>query len=406
MERLLHTPEGVRDIYNHECEVKLQIESKLHQVMSRYGYQDIQTPTFEFFEVFSEERGTVASKDMYKFFDRAGNTLVLRPDITPSIARCFAKYYKNEDCPVRLCYGGSTFINNNEYQGKMKEVFQLGAELLNDASVEADAELIALTVECLQEVGLKEFQVEIGHTGFFRALVEEACLNEEDTEQLRLLIMNKNRFGVEALLSEKAMDQSLKEAFTTLPELFGNVSRLEEIKNVTKTIKAVKTIERLEEMYHLLEVYGYDKYVTFDLGTLSQYNYYTGMIFHAYTYGTGNPIVTGGRYDSLVRQFGKDAPAVGMAILTTQLQTAMARQKTEVLTQKERELVIYSQNGFQEAVRFAQMKRHQGIDCMMCRIDDIVDRSALKAYASRVGACCIRIINYGGSMETITRWEV
>ena len=111
--KLLHTPEGVRDIYNGECEDKLLIQDRLHNVLKMYGYKDIQTPSFEFFDIFNKERGSVASKNMFKFFDREGNTMVLRPDMTPSIARCAAKYFDNEKGPVRLCYVGNNFINNS-----------------------------------------------------------------------------------------------------------------------------------------------------------------------------------------------------------------------------------------------------------------------------------------------------
>lgn len=103
---LLHTPEGVRDIYNRECERKLYLQEKIHSVLKKYGYRDIQTPSFEFFDIFSKEKGTVASNQMYKFFDREGNTLVLRPDMTPPIARCVSKYFMEEDMPIRLCYSG------------------------------------------------------------------------------------------------------------------------------------------------------------------------------------------------------------------------------------------------------------------------------------------------------------
>ena len=109
--QLLHTPEGVRDIYNGECEEKLLIQDRVHSVMKLYGYSDIQTPSFEFFDIFNKERGSVASKNMFKCFDREGNTLVLRPDITPAIARCAAKYFENETEPVRLCYISNSFIN-------------------------------------------------------------------------------------------------------------------------------------------------------------------------------------------------------------------------------------------------------------------------------------------------------
>ena len=130
MEQLLHTPEGVRDIYNGECARKLAVEQKIRETMNLYGYRDIQTPGFEFFDIFRKERGSVASKDMFKFFDREGNTLVLRPDMTPSIARCAAKYYSEERIPVRLCYLGNTYTNNSSYQGRLKECTDAGAELI------------------------------------------------------------------------------------------------------------------------------------------------------------------------------------------------------------------------------------------------------------------------------------
>ncbi len=205
IEKLLHTPEGVRDIYNDECEAKLILQNNLHQVMKLHGFKDIQTPTFEFFDIFSKERGTVPSNDMYKLFDREGNTLVLRPDITPSIARCVAKYYKEETLPIRLCYMGSTFINNSSYQGKLKESTQIGAELINDDSLEADAEMLVITIECLLKAGLKEFQVEIGDAEFFLGLVEEAGFTQDEEMQLRNLIEQKNIFGVEEILSSKEM---------------------------------------------------------------------------------------------------------------------------------------------------------------------------------------------------------
>lgn len=338
---LLHTPEGVRDIYNGECEKKLHIQENLHHVFKLYGFQDIQTPSFEFFDIFNRERGTIASKEMYKFFDREGNTLVLRPDITPSIARCVAKYFKEEELPMRLCYMGNTFINNSSYQGKLKETTQLGAELINDDTSDADAEMIALTIECLLQAGLKEFQVEIGHADFFLSLLEEANFDLEEAEELKNLIESKNMFGMEELVSRKPISDELKELFLKLPELFGSLENLSYAKERIKNQGAKNALIRLEKVYSILETYELSKYVTFDLGMLSKYNYYTGIIFKAYTYGTGEAIVKGGRYDNLVQQFGKDAKAIGMAIVVDQLMAALSRQKIEDKTTESTTLILY-----------------------------------------------------------------
>ena len=159
MQRLIHTPEGVRDIYNSECEKKQYLQRQVQSVFRSYGYASIETPTFEYFDVFSREVGTTPSKDLYKFFDREGNTLVLRPDFTPSIARAVSMYYMEEQMPIRLCYEGSVFVNSSSYRGRLKEATQMGVEYLNDDSAAADAEIIAMIVQVMQKAGLKEFQM-------------------------------------------------------------------------------------------------------------------------------------------------------------------------------------------------------------------------------------------------------
>ena len=176
---LVHTPEGVRDIYGEEYLRKLLVEEKLHHTLRSFGYQDIQTPTFEFFDVFSREIGTTPSRELYKFFDKEGNTLVLRPDFTPSMARCAAKYFMDEKLPIRFSYLGNTFTNTSSLQGKLKEVTQLGAELIQEPSVQADGEMIAMVVEALKASGLEDFQVSIGEVEYFKGICSQAGLDEE-----------------------------------------------------------------------------------------------------------------------------------------------------------------------------------------------------------------------------------
>lgn len=397
---LLHTPEGVRDIYNGECARKLAVQERMHQVLRSHGFHDIQTPMFEFFDIFNKERGTVASKNMYKFFDREGNTLVLRPDITPSIARCVAKYYKEEEMPIRLCYMGNTFINNSSYQGKLKEATQLGAELINDDTSDADAEMIALTIECLLQSGLKEFQVEVGHADFFMGLVEEAKFGEEEITELKSLMLSKNLFGVETLIFEKEMSEDLKELFMKLPALFGTVENLEYAKSKTKNEKALHAIERLEKLYAILETYGLSDYVTFDLGMLSKYNYYTGIIFRAFTYGNGEPIVNGGRYGNLVEQFGKKAPAIGVAIEVDQLMAALSRQKIEETEEKD-VLVLYPSDERKSAILFANKLREEGKNVALIRKSSRRDLEEYKAYGERSGFGAIYFVEKGEQISKL-----
>lgn len=382
--QLLHTPEGVRDIYNEECEKKLELQDRLHKALKRHGYHSIQTPTFEFFDIFGKEVGTIPSNELYKFFDREGNTLVLRPDITPSIARSAAKYFMDEDMPIRLSYMGNTFINNHSYQGRLKESTQLGAELIGDDTVDGDAEMIAMAIDALKSSGLKDFQISVGHVEFFRGLMEAAGLSEEQEEVIRELIANKNFFGVEEEISDCSMNQNLKELFGMLGTIYDNAASFEEAKTYAADYpKVYKAIRRLEDLDAVLKVYDVDKYVTYEFGMLSSYHYYTGVIFAGYTYGSGEPIVKGGRYDKLLTYFGKDAASIGFAIVVDQLMAAISRQKIEITVKHDNQLIVYKPEYRREAVKKAIALRAK--DCNVELISWAMDKSKAdyEAYALR-----------------------
>lgn len=386
-QELLHTPGGVRDIYGTECASKRNVQNALHQVLNSYGFRDIQTPTFEYFDIFSKERGTVQSNAMFKFFDRGNNTLVLRPDITPSIARCVAKYEKEEQMQIRLCYVGNTFVNTTPYKGKLQEVTQIGAELVNDDSSDADAEMIALTVESLLKSGLKEFQLEVGHAEFLYGLVEEAGFGQSETEELQELIESKNFFGVEELLDRLTVSKELKEIFLKLSELSGEFKEsMKFVEARTKNERVLKALDRLEKIEQIIALYGFSQYITIDLSMLSTYSYYTGVIFRAYTYGNGEALASGGRYDGLVAQFGKEAPAIGMCIVLDQLMLALDRQhllNDQVLGGT---ILLYTADVREKAHQILTKLRGEGKTVQMMRKSTRKEMDQYQEYAKRIGA--------------------
>ena len=381
--KLLHTPDGVRDIYGVECTRKAAIQNRILEIFHLYGYQDIETPTFEFFDIFNESRGSVKAKEMFKFFDRDNHTLVLRPDETPAIARCVTKYFTEEDMPLRLCYLERTFINNTSYQGRLKEAAQTGVELIGDDSSDADAEILAMVIRALKAAGLTEFQVELGEVDFFRGLLEEAGMDEEMDEKLRELIENKNYFGVEELVMEQPIPQELKDAFLKLPELFGSLEEIQAAREFTKNPRALRAIDRLEEVNRILEYYDLSEYVSYDLGMLSQYQYYTGIIFKAYTYGTGDYIVNGGRYDKLLIQFGKDAPAVGFGISVDDLMLALSRQKIDTPVRVVNTMILFEPESREQAIQLAKHFRDTSmpVQLQLKKADKTLE--AYRAYAGR-----------------------
>ena len=321
----IHTPEGFRDIYGREIREKQKLTSGIGEVFADYGYQVIETPAVEYFDVFSSDVGTTASNELYKFFDRDGHTLVLRPDFTPSVARAVAMHFSSDDMPYRLCYQGNTYVNTQEYQLNLKEQTQMGVELIGDGSAEADAEILLLTCDCLKQAGLREFQVSIGENDFFKSLVQDSGLDDETVEDVRRQISNKNFFGVSELLMEEDVPVKIREAFIRLPRLFGGEEVLEEAEHLAPNEGAAAAVERLREIERAVRGTGNEKYLAYDLGLLSKFHYYTGVIFSAFTYGTGEPVAKGGRYDNLLGHFGTGAPAVGMGISIDTLLTAVMR---------------------------------------------------------------------------------
>ncbi len=370
---LLHTPEGVRDIYNGECASKLVLQNRLHDVCTLYGYNDIQTPSFEFFDVFNKERGTVPSNEMFKFFDRYGNTLVLRPDMTPAIARTAAKYFEDNTLPIKLCYVGNTFVNVSKYyQGKLKENTNIGAELIGDDSIEADFEIISMVIDCMKNSGLKEFQVEIGNVMFFKGLLKEAGISGDEEEMLLGLIQEKNYFGVEELLDSLKIDAHISKVLLELPQLFGSVEVLEKAKSLTQNEECLAAIERLEDLYDLLKATGSDKYISFDLGALSNHAYYTGIIFHAYTFGTGEPVINGGRYDKLIGQFGCEKASIGFSITVDSLMAALSRQNIKIPVDIQGLLLVYPSTHARYTLSYANQLRR--LDMPVAAIKEAADK--------------------------------
>lgn len=385
MKNLLHTPEGVRDIYDRECARKNIVEQRILRQMQLFGYSAIETPMFEFFDIFAKERGSVSDREMYKFFDRYNNTLVLRPDMTPAIARCVTKFYGEETMPQRLCYLGHTFTNSASYKGRLYEVTQSGAELIGDDSAQADAEMIAMVIQSLRSAGLKEFQVELGEVEFFRGLLEEAGISEEEGDELRELIENKNYFGVEDYISNVLKKADFKDVFLKIPELFGSVDNIRQAKEMTKNQRAQSAIDRLEKVHQILKEYGLTEYISYDLGMLSKFSYYTGIIFKAYSYGIGDYMVSGGRYDKLLVQFGRDISAIGFAITIDRLMSALSSQKVEFDTSAADVLVVYEGQRTGEAVQVLTRYRRIGKRAMGVPMEGEKERKEYIAYAKEKG---------------------
>ena len=366
---LLHTPDGVRDIYGKEYDNIKYVRKTISDCLSSYGYSDIQTPSFEYFDVFSKEVGTIPSRELYKFFDKDNETIALRPDFTPSIARCAAKYFMDEDRPLRFSYIGSTFQNISSLQGKYSEVTQEGAELIGDGSVEADAEMVSLLIESLLKTGLVNFRISVGEVDYLKGLCTEANLSPEEEADLRDLISSKNPIAAADLLKECNISDEMRDKLLRITDTFADHSMLSELEKDAGNNISKKAIERLSSLFELLKIRGYEKYVSFDLGMLSKYQYYTGIVFKAFALGAGSPIAMGGRYDQLLSYFGKDAAAVGFVILPDEVEKLLERQGFAFPDAASVEEIFYKagdESSYEEAVKKAAEIRSKGGRAAVC----------------------------------------
>ena len=321
MEQKLHTPEGVRDIYNRECETKLTLQRKLGSVLHLYGYQDIQTPTFEFDDVFRKEIGSTSTKELYRFFDRDGNILALRPDILLLSQELRRRCLRGRISRSGFVMWEIPLLIIPAIREGLKKT-QMGAELIGLDSVEADAEMIAMVVDGLKKTGLTEFQVNIGHIDFIQSLLEATGL-EEEKEEVRELISNRNYFGVEEILDNRSVKENIKEAFRSSgtdggPEFWNRPPGRTQRRRQAGACK-------IQQIYRLLDLQAED-HVTFDLSMMGSYGYYTGIIFRAYTYGTGMPLSEAGDMITCLKIW-KNTPSIGFAIIVDELMNALNRQK-------------------------------------------------------------------------------
>lgn len=313
----LHTPEGVKDYLPLELKLKKTIECNIANVFKNYGYLPITSPTFEYNDVFCG-MGGVKDNRVFKFLDRDGALLVLRPDMTPAIARIAATAYNKKQLPLKFYYIENMFRTNENYQGKLREFTQAGIEFLGVNSIEADAEVVSAAINALLEVGVKDFKIDLGHALFLKGVIEESASNEELAGDIQGNIIKKNYVAVNEL-AENIENNNIKYILKELPLLIGDLSVIDKVKNKVTNQKSLESLNYLTELYSILKEMGFEKYVSFDLGVIGSMDYYTGLIFRGYAKGSGASILDGGRYDNMVEKFGLAVPAVGFALKVNEL---------------------------------------------------------------------------------------
>jgi ATP phosphoribosyltransferase regulatory subunit len=383
-----YIPEGTKDILFEECSRKIEIENILRKNYIDSGFMEVISPTLEFYEVFNGEYSTLSQEKMYKLFDNQGRILVLRPDMTTPIARIAATKLKDLPEPLRLCYTSNVYRVNESLNGKNSEVTQSGIEIIGIDSIKADVEVIITGINALIKCGLEDFKIELGEARFFKAVMEQVTLEEEEKENLRKCIENKNIAALSEFLNSKKnfVDKETLYILKELPKLFGDISVLDKASELTDNLKALEALDNIRKVYEVIDSVGLSKYLSVDLGMVQHLDYYTGIIFRGYTHGVGGNILSGGRYDNLVGQFGENKSATGLAVDVDSIMIALKNIKGE--ESRERILVYYEEKNFKEAYKKALEFRETGIIAELCLLNS--EEEAFK-YANVKGHRFIKV---------------
>lgn len=353
-------PPGVRDILPEEAGRKRQIENQLGQAFGSWGYREVLTPTFEYYDALVMG-GLDQEDNLYKFLDRQGKLLALRPDMTTPIARMVATRLKDCGFPQRLCYFSNAFSYADPQMGRQREFFQAGVELIGLPPGEADGEVIALAVEALKGVGLRKFRIHVGQIDVFNGLMEELGLAEEDQVRVKQAISAKNYVGLEELLLGLGCTLEQKETVVRITSICGGQGELAQALQLTSNPRAVAAIKNLHEIFVTLEMYGVTEYVMVDLGVLRGFDYYTGMVFEGYSSELGFPICGGGRYDGLLAKFGFECPATGFALGIDRIYLALNKHQQVPLESPLDYIIVYQRANLGQAITKATELRQQGL---------------------------------------------
>ena len=330
-----YIPEGTRDILFDKCSLKKEIENSIRNTYINSGFHQVETPTIEFYDVFDFKDNGIPQESMYKFFDAKGRILVLRPDYTIPVARVVAS--KVDQLPMKFFYSGEVFKPSDSFSGKDSEITQAGVEIIGEGSIRSEIELILRAIEALENCGLDNFKIELGESNFYRKIIESIEIDDMEKEKLTRLVRNKNIGLINEFLKKEGatLTKESKDLIRMLPELFGEIDILDKVSNYIPN-SLQKDIDKLRAIYDGLKMLGYEKYISIDLGMVSNLNYYTGITIKGYVDNFGEEILSGGRYDKVFCEFGEKTPAAGLAfninnILEVLFNKSIATKKSKIL---------------------------------------------------------------------------
>ncbi len=362
-EKVLEIPYGTRDFLPQEAAEKRAIEAVIAEQFNIWGYDEIVTPTIELLDTLTAVNGSNLAPHMFKLFDKNNRTLALRYEMTTPIARVAASRLRDEKLPLKLSYISSVFRYEQTQTGRQCEFHQAGVELLGSDKPAADAEIIALAVNVMKKAGLNEFIICLGQVDFINGLMKQCGIEPKDRNRIRGAIENRDLVGLNSIVDAADISPEARAKVKEIPLLHGGKDILKKAYSMINNEQSRKALDNLSEIYDLLAAYDVADYVTFDLGVIRDFNYYTGMVFEAYAPGLGYPLCGGGRYDNMLTDFGIELSATGFAVGIERIMLALERHGLKNIKKQRDVYVAFAPGKASEAIKAVQKLRAAGEAC-------------------------------------------
>jgi ATP phosphoribosyltransferase regulatory subunit len=354
-------PKGVKDFLPLKAAKADYLQQQLRRVFSAWGFRPVVPPQLEFLDELEKGLGEELRERTFRFDDRqSGRLVAFPPDITPQVARIVATRMRELPLPLRLSYAGRVLRHTEQQAGKARDIFQTGVELIGLDGPEADAEMIAMAVECLAAVGADEFTVDIGQVDFFRGVMENLPLTGELAGKVAGAIARKDSSELVALLATAELDEQARAEILALPRLFGGRDVLDRAEKVVRNERSRRALDNLSRVLDVLDVYGVLDHVTLDLGELRGLNYHTGITFQGFLGGIGRAVCSGGRYDNLIERYGYRASATGFTFDLLNLLFALDKSLDERVTLGTDVLIFARGKDLRPAQKLARGLRQRG----------------------------------------------
>src|SRR5215467_2822299 len=320
MKSYTQIPPGTQILIGRAARRRRVLERAICSVFEGWSYEEIIPPIFDYYDVFAKGMGAGQEEHIYRFIDREGNILALRPEFTSLLAKTVATRLATSPKPIRLFYSGEVLRFEKPQGAGEREFAQIGVEHYGGARKTADVEVLLIAVETFQRLGIQGFQINLGSVDFFGGIVDRMELTEDQITALKDVLNIKNQSGLEDLLQKLPIEDRRKNILRAVPHLTGGRTVIAEARSLVKNPRSVESLDHLEEIYSIFERLDLAQHLTIDLGEIRGFDYYTGILFRAYVRGLGFEVAGGGRYDGLPAAFGEDVPAVGFSFSLDRLE--------------------------------------------------------------------------------------